>query len=64
MILVSVSSAADARYWRHYGYHWYGRSWNGLRPNNDERPIDKQPLATESANDSRDQGDFGALSNK
>jgi hypothetical protein len=31
-----VSSAAEARYWRHYGYHWYGRSWSGSRPNGDD----------------------------
>lgn len=61
IILVSVSSAADARYWRHYGYHWYGRSWNGFRPNNDERQVEKQPPGAEPANESRDQvGDFGA----
>jgi hypothetical protein len=61
IILVSVSSAADARYWRHYGYHWYGRSWNGFRPNNDERQVEKQPSGTGPASDSPDQaGDFGA----
>jgi hypothetical protein len=56
-----MSSAADARNWRHYGYHWYGRSWNGFRPNNDERQVEKRPPGAEPANDSRDQvGDFGA----
>jgi hypothetical protein len=57
---MSVSSAADARYWRHYGYHWY-RSWSGYRLNNDERQVEKQPPGTEPASDSRYQaGDFGA----
>jgi hypothetical protein len=61
IILVSLSSAADARYWRHYGYHWYGRSWNGFRPNNDERQVEKQPSGIDPASDSPDQvGDFGA----
>ena len=55
-----VSSAAEARYWRHYGYHWYGRSWNGSRPNSDERQVEKQPLGTEPGNDPRQVGDFGA----
>jgi DMSO/TMAO reductase YedYZ molybdopterin-dependent catalytic subunit len=40
--LIVVSSAADARYWRHYGYHWYGRSWNGFRPNGGERQVERQ----------------------
>jgi hypothetical protein len=61
IVFASVSSAADARYWRHYGYHWYGRDWNGSRPNNDERQVEKRPLGTEPGNDLRDQvGDFGA----
>src|SRR5262249_11203658 len=61
IILVSAPPAADARYWRHYGYHWYGRSWNGFRPNNDERQVEKQPPGTEPASDPRDQVDnFGA----
>jgi hypothetical protein len=58
--LILVSSASEARYWRHYGYHWYGRTWSGSRPNNDEREVEKQPLGTEPGNDPRQVGDFGA----
>jgi hypothetical protein len=39
--LILVSSAADARYWGHYGYHWHGRSWNGFRSNSEERQAEK-----------------------
>ena len=58
--LILVSSAADARYWRHYGYHWHGRSWNGSPSGSDERQVEKQPLGTEPGNDPRQVGDFGA----
>jgi hypothetical protein len=58
--LILVSSAADARYWRHYGYHWHGRSWNGSPSNGDERRVEKQPLGTELGVDPRQVVDFGA----
>ena len=61
IILSCVSSGAEARYWRHYGYHWYGRTWNGSHPNGDERQVEKQPHGTEPGYDPRNQvGDFGA----
>ena len=59
-IFACISSTAEARYWRHYGYHWYGRTWNGSRPAIDERQVEKQPLGTEPGNDPRQVGDFGA----
>jgi hypothetical protein len=37
-----VSSAADARHWRHYGYHWHGHGWTGSRSNSDEPQVEKQ----------------------
>jgi hypothetical protein len=59
--LILSSSAADARYWRHYGYHWHGRSWNGSPSNSDERQAERQPLSTQPGNDPRNEvGDFGA----
>jgi LTXXQ motif family protein len=58
--LILVSPAADARYWRYYGYHWYGRSWNGSPSTSDERQVEKRPLGTEPGNDPRQVGDFGA----
>jgi hypothetical protein len=66
--LILVSSAAEARhwrhygyhYWRHYGYHWYGRTWSGSPSNGDERQVDEQRLGTESGNDPRQAGEFGA----
>jgi hypothetical protein len=39
IIVLYVSSAAEARCWRHYGYHWYGRSWSGSRPNGDDNAM-------------------------
>ena len=45
ILLAGISSGADARYWRHYGYHWYGRTWNGSRTNSDERQVRNNPLA-------------------
>ena len=61
IILFCVSSGAEARFWRHYGYHWYGRTWNGSRPAIDERQVEKQRPDTEPGNDSRNPvGDFGA----
>src|ERR1700746_3212502 len=58
--LILVSPAADARYWRYYGYHWYGRSWNGSSSTSDERQVEKRPLGAEPGNDPRQVGDFGA----
>jgi len=57
--LVLMSSAADARYWRHYGYHWYGRSWNGS-PSNGEHQVEEQKAGTEPGSDLRQAGEFGA----
>jgi hypothetical protein len=57
--LILVSSAAEARYWRHYGYHWYGRSWNGSPSNSDDRQVEEQRLGTEPGVDPRQAGDFG-----
>jgi hypothetical protein len=52
---------AEARYWRHYGYHWYGRSWSGFSLNGDVRQVEKQLPSTEPGNDPRNEvGDFGA----
>jgi len=56
--LILASSAAEARYWRHYGYHWYGHSWNGSRPNNDERQGEQQNPGREATNDLHSQLDF------
>jgi hypothetical protein len=56
--LILASSAAEARYWRHYGYHWYGRSWNDSRPNDDERQVEQQKLGKEPTNDPRNQLGF------
>jgi len=56
-----MSSAVEARYWRHYGYHWQSRSWNNSPSNGDERQLEKQPVGTELGNESRSPtGDFGA----
>ena len=59
--LILVSPAAEARYWRHYGYHWHGRAWNSSPSNGDEPQVEKQPSSTEPGNDPRNQvGEFGA----
>ena len=59
-IFACISSTAEARYWRHYGYHWYGHTWNGSRPTIGERQVEEQPLGTETGVDPRQVGDFGA----
>ena len=62
IIFVYMSSAAEARYWRHYGFHWYGRAWNSSRPNSDQRQIEEQRPSVELRNEPRNQlGDFGAV---
>ena len=53
-----VSSGTEARYWRHYGYHWYGRSWNGSRPNSNERLVESQLPRTQPGNEPHNQSDF------
>jgi hypothetical protein len=58
--LILMSSASEARYWRHYGYHWYGHTWSGSCPNNAERQVEEQRLGTETGVDPRQAGDFGA----
>jgi len=61
MIPACMSSAAEARYWRHYGYHWYGRSGDSSRSNGDERHFEGQPPGTEPKVESRNPtGDFAA----
>jgi hypothetical protein len=57
--LVLMSSAAEARYWRHYGYHSYGRSWNSSPPNG-ERQVEEQRLGTDQESDLRQASEFGA----
>jgi hypothetical protein len=52
-----LSSPAEARYWRHYGYHWYGR-WNGVRPNSNERQVENQLPRTQPGNEPHNQRDF------
>jgi hypothetical protein len=58
--LILVSSAADARHWRHYGYHWHGHGWTGSRSNSDEPQVEKQLPNTQPRNEPRNQGDFSA----
>jgi hypothetical protein len=58
--LILMSPASEARYWRHYGYHWYGRSWNGSPSNSDERQVEEQRLGTEPGNDAHQASDFSA----
>ena len=58
--LILVSSAADARFWRHYGYHWHGHGWTGSRSNGDEPQVEKQLPNTQPRNEPRNEGDFNA----
>jgi predicted translin family RNA/ssDNA-binding protein len=60
IIFAYMSSAAEARYWRHYGFHWYGHAWNSSRPNSDQRQIEEQRPSVELRNEPRNQvSDFG-----
>jgi LTXXQ motif family protein len=58
--LILVSAPADARHWRHYGYHWHGHGWTGSRSNSDEPQVEKQLPNTQPLNEPRNQGDFSA----
>ena len=61
MMLACMSSVAEARYWRHYGYHWYGRAGDSPRSNSDERHVEGQPPGAEPRVESRNPaGDFAA----
>jgi hypothetical protein len=61
IILACMSSTAEARYWRHYGHHWYGRSGDGSRSNGDERHVEGEPPGTDLRVESRNSaGDFAA----
>jgi hypothetical protein len=60
IIFAYMSSAAEARYWRHYGFHWYGHAWKSSRPNSDQR-VEEQRPSVELRNEPRNQvSDFGA----
>jgi hypothetical protein len=59
IIVSGVFSGAEARYWRHYAYHWYGRSWSGSRPNGNERRVENQLPRAQQGNEPRNRGDFG-----
>jgi hypothetical protein len=52
-------SGAEARYWRHYAYIGYGRSWSGSRPNGNERRVENQLPRAQQGNEPRNRGDFG-----
>ncbi len=58
--LILVSSAADARYWRHYGYHWHGQGWTGSRSNSDEPQVEKKLPIGQPRNEPPNQGAFSA----
>src|SRR5215469_14191312 len=35
-MMLACTSAAEARHWRYYGYHWYAHTWSDSRRGNDE----------------------------
>ena len=58
--LTIASSGADARSWRHYGYHWRGHGWTGSRSNDDDTHTERPSLSEQARDDPRTQGGFGA----
>ena len=60
-MMLACTSAAKARSWRYYGYHWhwYGHTWSNSNRGNDERSSDES--RTEDKGDIRNRvGDFGS----
>ncbi len=56
LIAACLGGPADAR-WRHFGYHWYGRTWYNYQNHGDE----VRARAAEDKDSARDKaGDFGA----
>ena len=59
--MLACTSAAKARSWRYYGYHWhwYGHTWSNPNRGNDERRGDES--RAEDKSDLRNRvGDFGS----
>jgi hypothetical protein len=59
-MMLACTSAAQARSWRYYGYHWhwYGHTWSNPNRGNDERRCDESRA---EKSDLRNRvGDFGS----
>ena len=50
-MMLAYTSAAEARSWRYYGYHWhwYGHTWSNPNRGNDERRGDESRAEDKSA---------------
>ena len=57
----TITSAAEARHWRYYGYHWYGHTWSDSRRGDDESRGDEGTRGADNKTDLSNQvGDFGS----
>ena len=61
VMMLACTSAADARHWRYYGYHWYGHTWSDSHRGNDESRGDEGARGAGNKTDLSNQvGDFGS----
>ena len=61
VIMLACTSAAEARHWRHYGYHWYGHTWSDSHRGNDESRSDEGTRGAGNKTDLSNQvGNFGS----
>ena len=61
VMMLACTSAAEARYWRYYIYHWYGHTWSNSHRGNDESRGDEGARGAGTKTDLSNQvGDFGS----
>src|SRR6516165_1165889 len=61
VMMLACTSAAEARHWRYYGYHWYGHAWSDSHRGNDESRGAESALGAGNKTDLSSQvGDFGS----
>ena len=59
VMMLACTSAAEARHWRYYGYHWYGHTWSDSHRVNDESRGDVGTRGADNKTDLSNQvGDF------
>ena len=60
VMMLACTSAAEARHWRYYGYHWYGHTWSDFRQGNENRGDEGTRGADNKTDLSNQVGDFGS----
>jgi hypothetical protein len=59
-MMLACTSAAEARHWRYYGYHWYGHTWSDSHRDNYESRGNEVRGADNKTDLSNQVGDFGS----